>query len=107
MFTYLIRSLTKAGDRLRTRIPNEVVNIYAFGSRVRGDHGEDSDLDILVVVQKRNPEVEQAVIDVFFEEELRNGIPIEPTIKELSSFELERKHHSPFYENVVTEGIAL
>ena len=107
MFTHLIRSLTKAGDRLRARIPNEVVNIYAFGSRVRGDHGDNSDLDILVVVQARTMDVEQAVIDVFFEEEMRNGITIEPTIKEFTSFELERKHHSPFYENVVTEGIAI
>lgn len=107
MYAHTINALTKAGDTLRARIPDEVISIYAFGSRVRGDHGENSDLDVLVVVRVRNVEVENAVIEVFLEEEMRSGIPIEPTIKDLASFDLERTHHTPFYENVIHEGIAL
>ena len=41
------------------------------------------------------------------EEELRSGIPFDPVIKDSASFALERRHHSPFYENVSREGIAV
>ena len=81
--------------------------IYAFGSRVRGDHGAESDLDLLVVVAKRTPAVERAVIDSCVDEELRSGIPFDPVIKDSASFALERRYHSPFYENVSREGIAV
>ena len=46
-----------------------------------------------------------AVIDSCVEEELRTGIPFDPVIKDSASFALERRYHSPFYENVAREAI--
>ena len=107
MYTHEIRGLAKAADTLRTRFPNEIVNIYAFGSRVRGDHGHDSDQDVLVIVDARKIDVEEVIVEVFLEVETATGIPVEVIIKDLASFELERKHHSPFYDNIVAEGVEL
>ena len=72
-----IRARLESSDDVRLE------GIYAFGSRVRGDHGGESDLDLLVVVGERTPEVERAVIDSGVEEELRSGIPFDPVIKGL------------------------
>lgn len=79
----------------------------AFGSGVRGDHTGESDLDLLVVVGERRPEVERAVIDSRVEEELLSGVPFGPVIKDSARLDLERRYHSPFYENVSRKGIAV
>ena len=106
------QALARVGATIRARLDSSrddvrLEGIYAFGSRVRGDHGGDSDLDLLVVVGERTLEVERAVIDSCVEEELRSGIPFDPVIKDSASFALERRYHSPFYENVSREGIAV
>lgn len=106
------QALARVGAAIRLRLDRSgddvwLEGIYAFGSRVRGDHGGESDLDLLVVVDERTPEVERAVIDACVEEELRSGIPFDPVIKDSARFALERRHHSPFYENVSREGIAV
>lgn len=113
MYAPTRQALERVGAAIRARLEGRaddsvrLEGIYAFGSRVRGDHTGDSDLDLLVVVGKRTPEVERAVIDSCVEEELRSGVPFDPVIRESASFALERRHHSPFYENVSREGIAI
>lgn len=112
MYAPTRQALERVGAAIRARLatrPDDVrlEGIYAFGSRVRGDHTGESDLDLLVVVGERTPEVERAVIDSCVEEELLSAIPFHPVIKDSASFDLERRHHSPFFENVSREGIAV
>ena len=110
VYTPTRQALARVATAIRARLENNpgevrLEAIYAFGSRVRGDHGSESDLDLLVVVAGRTPEVERAVVDSCVEEELRSGIPFDPVIKDSASFALERRYHSPFYENVAREAI--
>ena len=112
MYAPTRQALARVGAAIRARLKSDradvpIEGIYAFGSRVRGDHGGESDLDLLVVVGKRSPTVERAVIDSCVEEELRTGIPFDPVIKDSVSFALERRYHTPFYENISREGIAI
>lgn len=81
--------------------------MYAFGSRVRGDHSGWSDFDILIVVRDKNPEIESGIVDVVVDEEMAEGVNFTPVIKDVRSFKLEEKHHSPFYERVTEEGVLL
>jgi len=37
--------------RVREALPGRVARVVAFGSRARGDHDEDSDLDVAVFVR--------------------------------------------------------
>lgn len=37
--------------RVRAALPGRVERVVAFGSRARGDHAEDSDLDVAVFVR--------------------------------------------------------
>jgi predicted nucleotidyltransferase len=92
---------------LRKQFPRRIREVYAFGSKARGDHGEWSDFDVLVVVKDRNPSIEEAIISVFVDEELRTGLLFTPLVKDLKAFESEKKFSTPFYENLVREGIAL
>lgn len=93
--------------RLYQTFPAGIVAVYAFGSRVRGDHGGWSDFDVLVVVREKRPGIESGVIDIFVEEEMAAGLNFTPVVKDLQAFELEKKFHTPFYENVTEEGVLL
>ena len=107
MYAHTRDAAARVGAAIRARLQDEVKDIRVFGSRVRGDHGADSDLDLLVVVGTRSQEVERAVIDSCVEEELGSGIAFDPVIRSSASFALERHHGSPFYQNVVRDGVSV
>jgi predicted nucleotidyltransferase len=104
MFSHHREALHRIQDSLRSALPNEFSAMFAFGSRVRGSHGPDSDYDILVIVKTKNPRIESAVIDAFLNEEDYSGITFDPVIKSLKSFNMEKKHRTSFYRNVSKEG---
>ena len=66
--------------QVRLSCPKESVPVRTHttsgDARRRGDHRGESDLDLLVVVAERGPEVVRAVVDSCVEEELRSGIPL-------------------------------
>ena len=85
LYAHTRQAVTRVGAAIRARLESSraearIEGIYAFGSRVRGDHRGESDLDLLVVVAERGPEVVRAVVDSCVEEELRSGIPFDPVI---------------------------
>lgn len=48
--------------RLRPAV--DIVRVYAFGSRIRGDHSPDSDLDIVVELQSVSAAKKRKVRDI-------------------------------------------
>ncbi len=106
MYNHEKNVLNRITERLRERFSERIMVVYAFGSRVRGDHHEWSDFDVLVVVKDRNISIEHEIIDIFVEEELQSGVMFAPVIKDIKSFEYEKNLHTPFYENIMKEGVA-
>lgn len=107
MYFHVKAVLERISSSLKKRYPENIVSVYAFGSRVRGDHTGGSDFDILVIVKTRSIAIEEAIINVFVEEEMESGFSFDPVIKTLNSFELEKQHHTPFFEHIQQEGIAV
>ncbi|MCX8124255.1 MAG: nucleotidyltransferase domain-containing protein [Spirochaetes bacterium] len=107
MLSIEIESLKKIKEKLLHMFGTRIVYMYAFGSRVRGDFNFDSDFDILIVVNKKTPELEEAIVTVITEEELQHNVSFTPIIKDIQAFEMEKKFNSPFYQNIINEGILL
>lgn len=107
MYKHEIETLKRISSRLRERFHEDIISLYAFGSRVRGDHDKWSDFDVLVVVNNKNPTLEDKIMAIFVEEEIRNGLSFAPVIKDHRAFDLERQHNSPFYINITKEGILI
>jgi len=60
------------GDRLAA--------LYVFGSRARGDHGPDSDLDLAVILRNAPSSlahVDNALLDVTYPIEIDHGVHIQ------------------------------
>ncbi len=100
-------ALEKISTALRKKYPANIEGIFAFGSRVRGDHTEGSDFDVLIVVKERTIDLEEGIIDLVVEEEQKTGFSFDPVIKSSESFHKEKAFHTPFYENFMKEAVPL
>lgn len=78
-----------------------------YGSRARGDAHEDSDWDILVVVNK--PDIDQNDYRTIIYPITALGWDIEEMIIPViyTKKEWEENSFTPFYKNVEQEGIAI
>jgi predicted nucleotidyltransferase len=61
-------------------------------SRVRGSHDEWSDFDLQVVVDGRTMALEQEVIGIIVEEEMKKGLSFAPVVKDIREFEMEKRY---------------
>ena len=107
MFPYEKALLQRISDRARRQFPGRIVSVHAFGSRVRGNNDTWSDFDVLVVVKDKDPLLESGIIGIFVEEEMPAGASFTPVVKDVRAFELEKKHHTPFYETIIKEGVSV
>lgn len=107
MYAYEKSILNRITVSLRKQLSERIIAVYAFGSKARGDYGEWSDFDVLVVVKDREPLIENKIMGIFVEEEFRSGMIFTPVIKDLKAFENEKSLKTPFYENIMKEGILL
>ncbi len=107
MYAYEINILKRIMGKLKERFSDRVVSVYAFGSRVRGDHDERSDFDVLVIVRDKTPEIEAGIINIFVDEEIGSGLPFSAVIKDVKTFEKEKEFNTPFYRNIMEEGVLL
>lgn len=77
-----------------------------FGSEARGDAHPDSDIDILILINKDQVTLkeEQEIAYPLYDIEFETGIIISPRIFPKKFW---NKLVTPFYENVMREGIVL
>lgn len=107
MYPHERRALERIAAGLKARFGERIVEICAFGSRVRGNHGAWSDFDLLVVVRDRDPRTEAEIVGIIVDGEVEAGLSFAPVIKDAAAFEMEKRFQSPFYENIVREGVLL
>lgn len=79
-----------------------------FGSEARGEAHPDSDIDLLILVDgdKMSLEQEEIITLPLYELELKTGVVISPIIMLKKLWE-NRPFKTPFYINIVNEGIIL
>jgi predicted nucleotidyltransferase len=53
--------------RLPPDLESKLKRLIIFGSRVKGESAEDSDLDIIALVNKKTPEVEKKLDDIVYQ----------------------------------------
>ena len=79
-----------------------------YGSEARGDAREDSDIDLLILVDgdKMTIEQESQITEPLYELELKTGVLISPIVMLKKQWQ-NRPYQTPFSINIANEGILL
>jgi predicted nucleotidyltransferase len=91
---------------IRDRLKENLVALKLFGSKVRGDT-QDSYIDVLVVVNQGTLAVEDLVLDIAFDVNLKHDVYISPKVITQATLEDPIWKITPFFRNLAKEGIPL
>lgn len=83
------------------------VDVRLYGSAARGQSAADSDLDVMVILEKRSPAAEAAIDDIVFRINLDHACLISTVIYDRAEIEDGPMSESPLYKNVIREGVPL
>ena len=94
--------------RQAVRHTDPTATVILYGSEARGDARPDSDIDVLILLEgnKRDLQRESEMSGALYDVELATGVLVSPMIMLRSQWE-NRPFKTPFYINVVNEGIQL
>ena len=83
-------------------------SVILYGSRARGDAREDSDYDLLVLVDREpDMELEQAIVNQLVPLEVRTGKVLTVLLYSRSQWDSALYRAMPFHKNVTREGVPL
>lgn len=96
-------------NRLSADVMVHIRKVIAFGSRVRSQGEEDSDLDLLILVDRKTPELESKIEDiayqVMWDHDFKPIISIKVFTEAIYLNSL--KEGFSFYKAIEREGITL
>jgi predicted nucleotidyltransferase len=93
------------GRRVRERLGPRVRRVVLFGSRARGDARDDSDYDDDDVVDRRRPDVREALLEIEVDLLDRHGSLVACLLRDEHEWEASRR--MPICLNVAREGVPL
>ncbi|MFH1052436.1 MAG: nucleotidyltransferase domain-containing protein [bacterium] len=84
-------------------------DIYLFGSRARGDYQDDSDWDLLILLDGMiNTRRKEKIIEALIDTEITHGITVFPMAMNKEYWKYDKVFHvTPFYKNVYSEYLAI
>ena len=99
--------LTNFTDGVRQILGKSLVKIVLYGSYARGDASNQSDIDVMILVDLSDNQIKQIenqIYDLAFDIELETGKDISPIIKNIHQYEYWQED-LPFYRNIRDEGV--
>lgn len=82
-------------------------SVILYGSYARGDYDDESDIDIMIMVDMSREELRKHRVEFsefFSNMNLENGVFLTSKLQSLQYFN-EWKNVMPFYQNIIREGI--
>jgi predicted nucleotidyltransferase len=101
------RALQDYRDRLRARFANRVAHLILYGSRARMEGDRESDLDVLVVIDRDDRQVENEVALEAFAPSLEHDVLISPLVWSQAHYDLHRRLGLLIFQNIERDGIEL
>lgn len=85
---------------------DKLLKVILYGSYARGDFNEDSDVDLLFLLDTPPAKERQGFYDFLdkaFDIKLDSDLDFQPIVKSVYTFE-RWKEYLPFYRNIINEG---
>jgi len=96
-------------NRLPDELRRHIKRLIVFGSRARNEASEDSDLDLIALVDKRTPEIENELDEIIYQVMWDHNFKpiISLKVFEESRYEIALKKGFSFYRHVDREGVLI
>lgn len=101
------RAIKAFTSTISNELKDRLIGIWLFGSKARGDAGPDSDLDILVVVDRLAPPVRWRIREIAADCSLDYDVLINTHIQDLQKWEKEAKQGSTFRRALNRDGVPI
>ncbi|WP_207692343.1 nucleotidyltransferase domain-containing protein [Desulfonema limicola] len=100
------KAILTASKMLTTLFP--ISDVILFGSKARGDHDDESDIDLLLLTtEKVNKKLRNAILDALFDIELQYNVTISPLIINSNEWNQGPVSIMPIHKEVEIDGIAV
>jgi uncharacterized protein len=94
-------------ERLRAVRANNLIEVKLFGSKATGKDQPESDIDVLVAVETGGVEVEDEILDIAFDTNLKHEVYISPRVIDRATLADPVWRITPFLKAIAKEGIPL
>ena len=84
----------------------KLIDFRVFGSTARGSHDRESDIDILVVLDRVDRQIEEDLFDIAYELELKYDCLIDLIVFGKDALN-GRVSYAPVYVRAMEEGVAI
>lgn len=98
------KAFEEFSDRLRNELKESIDKIILFGSVVRQEEGEKSDVDVLIVVNGDKIELKEEIISIAYEITLQSEIYISPKVLLRQEYDRLMAAKTSFLKNIEEEG---
>lgn len=95
--------------RLSSDLAAQIKRLIVFGSRARGKAAEDSDLDVIALVDSRTSEIEKSLADIVYQVMWDNDFKPIISLKVISESQFYNALNRgfSFYRHVEKEGVSV
>jgi hypothetical protein len=100
-----IHRLDALSEKLREEFGDKIIDVIVFGSYLRGDYAEDSDIDILVIVS--DEKIEKYVRKVVYSFIPEIGRLISVKVIGRDTFNTMKRMNFSLVSSIVKEGISI
>ncbi len=106
-YSETIALVTQFAEGLKERFGDHIVRILLIGSYARGDYREDSDVDVVVLLDQSTRELRDHIYDYWTEFLVQYEFDIALKLLDSTTFRNWKQWRDPFSLSVESEGIAL
>ncbi len=99
--------LKQIADYSRELFGDKFKNVILYGSYARGDYDDESDIDIMIMVDMSREklfEYRSLISDFCADLDLENNVLLSPKLQSILFFN-KWKSALPFYQNVIKDGV--
>jgi predicted nucleotidyltransferase len=100
-------AVSECASHLYQVLSHELVGLWLFGSRARGESGPDSDIDLLVVLTTVQPEVRWHIWELGADTSLEYDVLLNVHITDAARWDQERRYRGTLWREIERDGVPL
>lgn len=94
-------------EKVKRLLGSSLLEFSVFGSKVRGDFDQESDIDILVVIEDEDWRVREEVVKIASDINMEYECNISPVIYSRREHEMNRYFGTLFIKEIEREGVPI